>query len=71
MSVEHYGYPTDNLRSMMKTLWEMEESLYEMMGYRDKVNKQQFAYMKNTAKELDRLTESLQHIIDLGDENNG
>ena len=68
MSDEHYGYPTDNLRSMMKTLWEMEESLYEMMGYRDNVNKQQFAYMKKTAKELDRLTESLQHIIDLGDE---
>ena len=68
MSDEHYGYPTDNLRSMMKSLWEMEESLYEMMGYRDNVNKQQFAYMKKTAKELDRLTESLQHIIDLGDE---
>ena len=38
------------------------------MGYRDIVNKEQLAYLKKTAKEMDRLTESLQHIIDLGDE---
>lgn len=68
MSDEHYGYPTDNLRSMMKTLWKMEESLYEMMGYRDSLNKEQITYMNSATRKLDSLTELLQHIIDLGDE---
>jgi|SaaInlStandDraft_1057018.scaffolds.fasta_scaffold133069_3 hypothetical protein len=64
----YYGEPTDSLRSMMKLLWKMEGNLYEIMGYHDNVNKQQNAYLKKTAKEVDRLTESLQHIIDLGDD---
>jgi len=64
----YYGEPTDSLRSMMKLLWKMENDIYEIMGYRDNVNKQQSAYLKKTAKEIDRLTESLQHIIDLGDD---
>jgi Mg2+ and Co2+ transporter CorA len=68
MSEEHYGEPTDSLRSMMKILWKMEDNLYELMGYRDIVNKEQLTYMKKTAKEVDRLTDSLQHIIDLGDD---
>ncbi len=63
---EYYGEPTDSLRSMMKILWKMEDNLYELMGYRDSVNKEQLTYMKRTAKQVDRLTESLQHIIDLG-----
>ena len=67
MSEEYYGEPTDSLRSMMKLLWKIENNLHELMGYRDNVNKEQLTYMKKTAKEVDGLTESLQHIIDLGD----
>ena len=68
MTEEYYGEPTDSLRSMMKTLWKMQDNIFALMGYRDIVNKEQLAYLKKTAKEVDRLTESLQHIIDLGDE---
>ena len=68
MNDNYYGEPTDSLRSMMKILWQLENDLYELMGYRDIVNKKQFTYMKKTAKEMDRLTDTLQHIIDLGDE---
>ena len=68
MTEEYYGEPTDSLRSMMKTLWKMQDNIFVLMGYRDIVNKEQLAYLKKTAKEMDRLTESLQHIIDLGDE---
>ena len=68
MTEEYYGEPTDSLRSMMKTLWKMQDNIFILMGYRDIVNKEQLAYLKKTAKEMDRLTESLQHIIDLGDE---
>ena len=65
----YYGEPTDSLRSMMKLLWKMEDDLYRMADRTTGiVNKQQVAYMKKTAKEVDRLTESLQHIIDLGDD---
>ena len=68
MKDNYYGEPTDSLRSMMKILWGLEDDLYELMGYRDIVNKKQLTYMKKTAKEMDRLTDTLQHIIDLGDE---
>ena len=68
MSEEYYGEPTDSLRSMMKLLWNMESNLYELIGYLDNENKEQITYLKKTAKEVDRLTESLQHIIDLGDD---
>lgn len=68
MTKEYYGEPTDSLRSMMKVLWGLENDLYELMAYRDIVNKEQLTYMKKTAKEMDRLTDTLQHIIDLGDE---
>ena len=68
MSEEYYGEPTDSLRSMMKDLWRLENDLYELMGYRDIVNKKQLTYMKKTAKEVDRLTYTLQYIIDLGDD---
>lgn len=68
MSKEYYGEPTDSLRSMMKVLWRLESELYELMGYRDIVNKKQLTYMKKTAKEVDRLTDTLQYIIDLGDD---
>lgn len=68
MTEEYYGEPTDSLRSMMKDLWRLESDLYELMGYRFLVNKKQLAYMKKTAKEMDRLTDTLQHIIDLGDD---
>lgn len=64
----YYGEPTDSLRSMMKDLWRLESGLYELMAHREIVNKKQLTYMKQTAKEMDRLTETLQHIIDLGDE---
>jgi len=64
----YYGEPTDSLRSLMKILWKMENNLYELMGYGNIVNKEQFARMKKTAKEMDRLADTLQHIIDLGDE---
>ena len=63
----YYGEPTDSLRSMMKLLWKMEDNLYEIIDLHD-VNKQQYDCLKKTAKEVDRLTESLQHIIDLGDD---
>jgi hypothetical protein len=68
MTKEYYGEPTDSLRSMMKVLWGLENDLYELMAYRDIVNKEQLTYMKKTAKEMGRLTDTLQHIIDLGDE---
>ena len=68
MSEEYYGEPTDSLRSMMKLLWKMESNLYELIGYLDNENEEQITYLKKTAKEVDRLTESLQHIIDLGDD---
>jgi hypothetical protein len=68
MSEEHYGEPTDSLRSMMKTLRNMEYDLYEIMGYSDIVNKEQFTYMHSAIRKVDSLTELLQHIIDLGDE---
>jgi len=68
MTEEHYGEPTDSLRSMMKILWKLEDDLYELMACREIVNKKQLTYMKKTAKEVDRLTNTLQHIIDLGDE---
>jgi hypothetical protein len=68
MTKEYYGEPTDSLRSMMKVLWGLENDLYELMAYREIVNKEQLTYMKKTAKEMDRLTDTLQHIIDLGDE---
>jgi len=65
---EYYGEPTDSLRSMMRTLWKLEDDLYELMAYRELFNKKQLTYMKKTAKEVDRLTNTLQYIIDLGDE---
>ena len=65
---EYYGEPTDSLRSMMRTLWKLEDDLYELMGYRELFNKKQLTYMKKTAKEVDRLTDTLQYIIDLGDD---
>ena len=68
MSEEHYGEPTDSLRSMMKILWKMKDNLYEIMGYRDIVNKEQITYMNSATRKVDSLTELLQHIIDLGDE---
>jgi len=68
MSEEYYGEPTDSLRSMMKTLWKMKDDLYEIMGYRDIVNKEQITYMNSATRKVDSLTELLQHIIDLGDE---
>lgn len=68
MTKEYYGEPTDSLRSMMKILWKMETNLYELMGYRDIVNKEQLAYMNSATRKVDSLTELLQHIIDLGDE---
>lgn len=68
MSEEHYGEPTDSLRSMMKILWEMENNLYELIGGLVNVNKEQITYFKKTAKAVDRITEDLQHIIDLGDD---
>ncbi len=68
MSEEHYGEPTDSLRSMMKVLWKLESDLHELMGYRDIVNKEQATYMDSAARKVDSLTELLQHIIDLGDE---
>jgi hypothetical protein len=68
MTKEYYGEPTDSLRSMMKVLWGLENDLYELMAYREIVNKEQLTYMKKTAKEMGRLTDTLQHIIDLGDE---
>mgnify|MGYP006883116592 CR=1 FL=1 len=68
MSEEYYGEPTDSLRSMMKVLWRLENDLYELMGHREIVNKKQLTYMKKTAKEVDRLTDTLQYIIDLGDD---
>lgn len=67
MTEEHYGEPTDSLLSMMNILWKMEDNLYEIMGY-NIVNREQLAYLKRTAKQVDNLSESLQHIIDLGDE---
>lgn len=68
MTEEHYGEPTDSLRSMMKILWGLEDGLYELMGYRDIVNKEQITYMNSATRKVDSLTELLQHIIDLGDE---
>lgn len=65
---EYYGEPTDSLRSMMRTLWKLEDDLYGLMGYRELFNKKQLTYMKKTAKEVDRLTDTLQYIIDLGDD---
>ncbi len=68
MEDNYYGEPTDSLRSMMKILWKMEDNLYEIMGYRDIVNKEQITYMNSATRKVDSLTELLQHIIDLGDE---
>jgi len=53
---------------MMRTLWKLEDDLYGLMGYRELFNKKQLTYMKKTAKEVDRLTDTLQYIIDLGDD---
>ena len=69
MEDNYYGEPTDSLRSIMKILWGLEDTLWRMADPTTGiVNKQQVAYMKKTAKEMDRLTGTLQYIIDLGDE---
>ena len=63
---ETYGEPTDSLRRLMKMLFDIENTLYEIGNMPENVSKRQREYLKRAAKKADRFADELQDIIDMG-----
>lgn len=63
---ETYGEPTDSLKKLMKMLFDIEDTLYEIGNMPENVSKMQRQALKRAAQKADRFADELQDIIDMG-----
>ena len=63
---ETYGEPTDSLKKLIKMLFEIEDTLYEIGNMPENVSKMQRQALKRAAQKADKFADELQDIIDMG-----